>query len=658
MDVKAFVGHSFTPDDADLIRQFTDYFTQVANMGDGFSWHHAEPAEPAELKQKVIRIFDQCNTFIGICSQKEYAFSPSKRAKAPFQPSKSFVKNDDLSWKTSDWVIQEIGYAVGKGMKVIILLEEGVRPPGGLQGNVEYISFNRASPEKSFGKFLEMLKALRSPDDKAPSSALTVVPTSIAADVVAIDDTNRNVREEHWLDGPISADWDLDKYRFAVRIGGYEKDMLRIDELVSSFSGMSHTKKDKAIFDAIVLSARMENGLGGTLSELRTISDENPGATEIAAILARSLAHFGEDHEAAKIFTAASQDASQDLLSTLEMIRGAGYHFAKAGNANEAWSAIDRLRTLAPTEGYEEQTLVAGAIRDVAEILEIKPLYLASLERLATLAPDNEDTRFQLAYQHSMNGNEDLALVNYVRISPADRGSMTWNNLGVAYGHLDLETLAVDAYQTAHNMGETLATSNLGNQYLKGGFAKIARELSVTALQNKHPHANLIDTLSRAEKAQKNEEATVIRAVEHAAQKASFFKELGTSIVSKSSDVSKSHWIGEKYSLTLASQDSRFSASGSYETEATSGLSGLMISSPTQKVLHKVTIKGSVYGRSVVAKRSVENDRKSQSLFTDNVSKQNVILYFNEAQDVIKLMTWAGEVVETFKRVIASELEG
>lgn len=45
-------------------------------------------------------------------------------------------------------------------MDVIILLEDGLRKPGGLQGDLEYIGFNRNEPSKSFNKILEMLTAL------------------------------------------------------------------------------------------------------------------------------------------------------------------------------------------------------------------------------------------------------------------------------------------------------------------------------------------------------------------------------------------------------------------------------------------------------------------------------------------------------------------
>jgi hypothetical protein len=159
-ELKAFIGHSFTDDDKYVVRQFLDYFDCIKNMGIGFSWEHAEPAEPKILSEKVLKLMENKNLFIGICTVKERAINPDKLRKARFYKEALIAKKDDFVSKTSDWIIQEIGVAIGKAMDVIILSEDGLRNPGGLQGNIEYIPFSRNEPSKSFNKILEMLTAL------------------------------------------------------------------------------------------------------------------------------------------------------------------------------------------------------------------------------------------------------------------------------------------------------------------------------------------------------------------------------------------------------------------------------------------------------------------------------------------------------------------
>ncbi|HEY0909893.1 MAG TPA: hypothetical protein VGD75_06625, partial [Bradyrhizobium sp.] len=54
--IRAFVGHSFTAEDASIVRAFTDYLTELQNTLPSFSWQHAERAEPNTLTDKVLRI--------------------------------------------------------------------------------------------------------------------------------------------------------------------------------------------------------------------------------------------------------------------------------------------------------------------------------------------------------------------------------------------------------------------------------------------------------------------------------------------------------------------------------------------------------------------------------------------------------------------------
>jgi hypothetical protein len=91
------------------------------------------------------------NVFIAICTRRERAILPDT-LKRTFYPRGLFkAKEEQFLWNTTDWLIQEIGFAIGKGLDLILLLEAGVEKPGGLQGDIEHIEFDRTSPEKAFG---------------------------------------------------------------------------------------------------------------------------------------------------------------------------------------------------------------------------------------------------------------------------------------------------------------------------------------------------------------------------------------------------------------------------------------------------------------------------------------------------------------------------
>src|SRR3990170_7504679 len=127
--LKAFVGHSFTPEDVEVVSTFLKYFDQLKGLAPGFSWVHAEPAEPKVLADKVLGLIKGKNLFIGICTNKEAAIEPNRLRRGVFR--KKVLKGDEaqFSSKTSDWIIQEIGLAIGRSMDIILLVEKNVRQP-------------------------------------------------------------------------------------------------------------------------------------------------------------------------------------------------------------------------------------------------------------------------------------------------------------------------------------------------------------------------------------------------------------------------------------------------------------------------------------------------------------------------------------------------
>lgn len=117
-EIKAFVGHSFTADDEILVGSFLAYFDQIQRLLPTFSWQHAVASEPRDLSKKVLSLIEDKNVFIGICTKKERVASNSAFNQPLFNRDCYNIQKDKLLWKTSDWVIQEIGLAIGRGMSL------------------------------------------------------------------------------------------------------------------------------------------------------------------------------------------------------------------------------------------------------------------------------------------------------------------------------------------------------------------------------------------------------------------------------------------------------------------------------------------------------------------------------------------------------------
>lgn len=124
--IKAFVGHSFASGDKEVVNKFLDHFRTLSRAYPGFTWDHAEEADLKTLSEKVLSKIEGKNVFIGICTGRELAVEKGSLSRSILSP-KLRAPQQDFKWKASDWIIQEIGLAIGRKMKLVIFLEEGVR---------------------------------------------------------------------------------------------------------------------------------------------------------------------------------------------------------------------------------------------------------------------------------------------------------------------------------------------------------------------------------------------------------------------------------------------------------------------------------------------------------------------------------------------------
>ena len=114
-----FVGHSFAKKD----RAVVDAVTQLLRVI-GIKVITGERPRAAHISEKVKTRIDQCDAFVGL-----------------------FTRQDKISgkdrWTTSPWIIDEKAYALAKEKKLILIKEVGISNVGGLQGDYEYLEFDR-----------------------------------------------------------------------------------------------------------------------------------------------------------------------------------------------------------------------------------------------------------------------------------------------------------------------------------------------------------------------------------------------------------------------------------------------------------------------------------------------------------------------------------
>ncbi|HEV7929275.1 MAG TPA: hypothetical protein VGP12_03995, partial [Nitrosospira sp.] len=336
--VKAFVGHSFTAADADVVDKFLKFFARLEKMNAGFSWVHAEAAEPKQLSDKVMTLIRDRNLFIGICTRKEMVVDSHRLARLPIL-NKRYANDDDFEWKTSDWIIQEIGLAKGQNLEMLLLIENGVRKPGGLQGDVEYISFDRAAPEVSFGKIVEMITALTPKSTSVVASPISSAPTEMG------DKSQDTASEMEWPTP--SPTWRRDQYEIALFHFIYRDDedgIRRIDEAFL-MSPDAQDPQSVASWKAYNQFYRLIFGKGGDLKALQRLSVELPDNTTVRRLYAQALSKFDKHLEAAGEYEIAAIKTNE-MGEKASFLGSAAAEYVHGGRQDSASKPIAQLRTI------------------------------------------------------------------------------------------------------------------------------------------------------------------------------------------------------------------------------------------------------------------------------------------------------------------------
>lgn len=607
--LRAFIGHSFADADSELVEKFLKQFKQISDFHTAFSWEHAQAAEPRILSEKVLSLIEDKNLFIGICTKKEMVINPTATSPLLLRPSYSKIENTQIRWKTSDWIIQEIGLAKGRRLDIILLLENGVQSPGGgLLGDVEYIPFDRETPEKSFGKILEMLKAL-SPQSATTQAASAKQPSSIESEAPEPPSGPLwTVPEPSWRRE------DYDRALFFTLIRDDEEGFEKINAAYLATEEGFH-EEARAGWQARIEYLRIVLGKKGDIERLRQIAEENPDNAEVLRNLAKALGEY-DATESAKTYEQAARKTS-DRIQKQQLLGFAAEKYAEAGNLDQADTILEKLK--AKSIGGDEIKLLR-TMRAIAEATENNDALAAILERTVELAPSEVDRRFSLAYQHSQLGNEELALFHYLRIPVQDRSAIAWNNLGVALQALGLSEKAVKAYRRAEEMGETLAMSNLGNKLMSGGFTTEALAECNKALGIENYHQNVTSLLARLKELPDEEEDKEKNALEKAKPKIEFYRLLGRAISHPNALALAERWQGPKCALTLRLLGKNITLEGNYELPPNplSSAFGILGVSP-KPTKYYVTYKGEIDGHTIRGEVKRSSNRPKTLLDTSDI---------------------------------------
>lgn len=577
--------------------------------------------------------------------------SSEKLEKPFFSERKLQGLKEDFFWKTSDWIIQEIGLSIGLKLNVILLLEQGVKAPGALQGNLEYITFDRDAPERCFGKILEMISALSpkadlvmsaKPASKATASELKDVDPPQAQDDFAI----------------VKPDWTWRDYELAywkaVVLDKKERAKIISDAYLAS--ALSFTDQAKTSWAAFEEYTHLLFERGGDFVRLKTLAETNPTNRDVSYYLGQIYDQYGDHEKAALAFTTAAKSPKNidDELMLLGKV-AAAYQNAKLPDA--AMALFGSMRNKAAENGRGEKTIL-NALVDVSKISKDDFVLISAMERVLELDPADKETRFSLAYKYSDMGEDELATYHYSRIPMHDRSAIAWNNLGVSLDRLGLHGKAIAAYRKSEDGGETLAMSNLANKLIEAGFLIEAQKICDVALNKVDYHKNVGTTLGRLKELPDEEEKSELEAFSKASLKSDFYRQLGSAL-SRSFPLNPPMvWQGKRGALSLVVDGQNFRLTGAYEDRATGivglalrGAGGVGSDNDTKPVRRIIQYTGVLRGSAMlgkVSRKRVDDVHAVPSLLGSIDDSQQVLMFLDAEKKKLNVLEVDGRSAPSF----------
>lgn len=560
--VRAFVGHSFTPEDEAVVREFTTFLDTLRDGLPSFSWDHAVRPEPSLVDEKVLEILRDKNVFIGICTKKELVV-PHSAVSQPFLRRDHWqAKKDSFHWKTSDWIIQEIGLAIGRGMKVILLIEDGVKEPGSLQGNLEHISFSRESPEKAFGKLTGMLSAVsgtaRAQTVRDPVAEQPAISSDTPAQAVAPPYTTQHYESPE-------PSWTQEDYERALFMAMGDADRVRSIEVAYRQSALSEQSNNRTHFAAWKEYVGIVLEESGDLSKLKetAAAASHEQVSEINYFLGSAYSHLQEFAQAARTFETAAMSA-MSKRDAAKYWAAAANSWSKAGEPSNSDRVLERLRLLAERDDAASSAFLQ-AVAELAKATGSDDEYFAAMEAAIHARPDDSDLRFSLAFRYSEVGRNNLALLHYSRITDRARSGAAWNNLGFTLEKLNVGSSSIAAYKKARELGETLAMSNMASRLLDVGFIDEALAILNGAADSPDHHLNVERQLIRAKEMPEEDESRESELLKKAQPESEFYRAMGAALKLKRPESLDGTWKAPRCVLQATVTGTSFRAYGTFQ---------------------------------------------------------------------------------------------
>lgn len=448
--MKAFIGCSFDEKDKDLVNTIVEFI-----KSQDIECIDAKPAKSKTVDEKIIELIEDCEIFVGIFTCGESLCQIQKGTKWFCKPH-----NKDTIYTTSNWVIQESGFALGKDRKLILLKENNVCELPKLQGNFEYISFDRRSLEKPFLQISQMISGMK-------VQASGGVTEKSSRELTSPDEAKLEEQEGQPKKGIQDKKKEVFNkvYTALLRDGDYIKAQKILDDEAEALLD----EEDKAPTRANIL--RLSLGDKNAFEKLQKLVQENKDDPRVIKQLAHRYKEMREFKKAKDQFLLAAEkydvNDSDKKSGLIEAYVQAAWCLADDDDLNGALAMLQKL--LSNPDFQDSKAQILTSMAEICKKNDTERFFIYA-ESALDIDPVNTSLRFDLAYAYSNENNEKLALLHYKKLTEIIEHSTGQNNIGVSYNLLKLKCKSIESHFRAAEMKNTLAMGNLAHAYVDAGF--------------------------------------------------------------------------------------------------------------------------------------------------------------------------------------------
>jgi tetratricopeptide (TPR) repeat protein len=457
MRLSAFVGRSFSEGDKKVWHDLRDILDGLKPMG--FEYEDGKEGQIRPISEKVRELILRHEVYIGVLTKRYPIWeAPSSWRERWLYPLGSYTPQ---KWTTSEWVIEEVGFAIGKDRKILLLIEKDVYfPTSDLDGDTQWILFSRENLSASQTEISQMILNLISQRVTSIAEPVSVATTS-PSDQEKVASQEPTISEQ------------IEIIKDHVLNGRY----IEADRTQSEIVKSQHNDEMRSFFDAFIL-------------RLRACSNDNEALARLIKKCADCPSDFDAIQQLASVYSSFEQpgQASQLLISHLDkvpsiqrnkLVLDAATAMCDDNMSSEAISLL--VEQLRKEQDESEHIALYRGVARAAEKANNIDLEISFLEKVVKLLPTDNDARFRLAYVYSNNDQDRQAAYHYKLVVDHSDWPGASNNLGVVYEELGYKASQYNAYMRVAEK-YPLAKANLALIYANAGIHSEAKNLANAVL--------------------------------------------------------------------------------------------------------------------------------------------------------------------------------